>query len=98
VGDGKDIYLWLDHWHPAGVLYQTYGSRVIYDAGSKLDHKLSTVLRDQDWCWKPARSEDLVSIQSSLQLVPIGGVKDEPIWTASKKKKESIPVLRSRMQ
>jgi hypothetical protein len=84
--DGKDIYLWLDHWHStaAGVLYQTYGSRVIYDAGSKIDHKLSTVIRDQDWCWQPARYEDLVYIQSSLHLVPIG-IKDEPICTASKK-------------
>lgn len=32
VGDGKMIHLWQDNWHPLGVLYERFSSRVIYDA------------------------------------------------------------------
>jgi hypothetical protein len=46
-GDGKDIFLWFDHWHPAGVLFQNFGSRIMYDEGSSIEQKLLTVLRDQ---------------------------------------------------
>jgi hypothetical protein len=37
VGNGKNIYLWFDAWHPDGVLYEKYGHRVIYDSHSKLE-------------------------------------------------------------
>jgi len=49
-----------------GVLIERYGSRVVYDASSGLNSKLSSVLSNGNWCWKPARSEDLVAIQSGL--------------------------------
>ena len=42
---------------------------VIYDSRSSIDAKLSSVIRGRDWHWLPARSEDLVSIQSRLLLV-----------------------------
>jgi hypothetical protein len=51
VGDGKRIFLSLDLWHPDGILYDLYGYRVIYDAKSKMDAKLSSVIRDQYWFW-----------------------------------------------
>jgi hypothetical protein len=25
VEDGENIHLWLDHWHPCGILFDTYG-------------------------------------------------------------------------
>jgi hypothetical protein len=49
VGNGENIFLWLHYWHPDWVLHETYGHRVIYDAGSKLDAKLSSVLRNNSW-------------------------------------------------
>jgi hypothetical protein len=45
VGDGSKIYLWLDFWHPDGILYDHYGYRDIYDARSKFDAELSSVVR-----------------------------------------------------
>jgi hypothetical protein len=72
VGDGKNIHLWFDLWHPAGVLYEIYGHRVIYDACSKPEAWLSTVIRDGDWNWRLARPDSLVEIQSNLCLVNIG--------------------------
>lgn len=44
VGSVYDIYLWLDNCHPSGILYEKNGFRVVYDARSNLDTKLSDVL------------------------------------------------------
>jgi hypothetical protein len=84
VGKDKNIFLWLDSWHPDGILHDIYGYRVIYDAGSQLESKVSSVLVDGCWRWPPARSEELVKIQSALPMVDIGSV-DIPTWNFSKK-------------
>ena len=73
VGDGSKIYLWLDFWHPDRILYDHYGYRDIYDARSKFDAKLSSVIRGTNWEWLPARSKYLVNIESKLPLIKIGG-------------------------
>ena len=39
-----------------------FGHRVIYDAASKPEAKVESVLRDKVWIWKPARSDDLVTL------------------------------------
>jgi hypothetical protein len=49
VGDRKNFYLWLDWWHLDGILLEQYGYRVIYDARSKIDAKLATVIHDRKW-------------------------------------------------
>jgi hypothetical protein len=84
VGDGSTIHMWVDNWHPTGVLSEQYGLRVVYDAQSRLEAKLSTVLLNGDWCWCPATSDALVEIQSSLSEIKIGAC-DKPIWSASRK-------------
>jgi len=84
VGNGENIFLWLDYWHPDGVLREIYGNRVIYDAGSQLDAKWSSVPRNRNWYWQAAVSDDLLKIQSKLSLVSMGDV-DLPTWGVSKK-------------
>jgi len=79
VGDGSRIFLWLDVWHPDGCLLEKYGHRAVYDAGSSLDAKLSTVIRNGDWFWPYARSDKLVELQIKLPEVDIGEV-DLPVW------------------
>jgi hypothetical protein len=66
-----------------GALFDSFGFRVIYDSNSRLDAKLDTVLKQGEWCWRPARFEDLVAIQSRLMDVPIGEV-DKPVWTLAR--------------
>jgi hypothetical protein len=78
------IHLWQDNWHPLGVLYERFGSRVIYDAHSWLDSRLDSILSNGIWCWKPALSEELVDIQSQLPEVQLGSV-DKPVWTIARK-------------
>jgi hypothetical protein len=46
VGDGKTIHLWLDCWHPAGILLDIYGYRAVYDAHSSVEAKLSFVIHN----------------------------------------------------
>jgi hypothetical protein len=83
VEDGRNIHFWFDWWHMDGVLYEKYGHRVVCDAHSKIEAKLSTVLKKENWNWRPAQSEDLVEIQSRLSLVEIGE-KDVQKWVISK--------------
>ena len=85
VGNREYIHLWLDSWHPFGVLLENYGYRVMYDAQSRVDAKLSYVIFNGEWYWGPTRSDDLVEIQSRLHEVRFG-LHDKPLWTASRKR------------
>jgi len=37
--------------HSNGPLMKKYGKRIIYDLGSSIDARLSTMIRDGEWCW-----------------------------------------------
>ena len=37
--------------HSNGPLMKKYGKRIIYDFGSSIDARLSTMIRDGEWCW-----------------------------------------------
>jgi hypothetical protein len=83
VGTGENIHLWIDNWNPFGALVEKFGFRIVYDSCSNLEAKLSSVLKDGIWCWRPARSEDLVEIQTKLPEVHLG-IVDSPVWTISR--------------
>jgi hypothetical protein len=86
VGDGRKIFLWLDVWHPDGCLLDKCGHRVVYDAGSSVNAKLSTIIRiNGDWYWPFARSDKIVELQSKLPEVDIGEY-DLPAWNCKKGK------------
>jgi len=40
VGDDRKIFLWYDVRHPEGCLFDKYGYRMIYDAGSAIGPKV----------------------------------------------------------
>jgi hypothetical protein len=54
----------------------------VYDARSLLDAKLSTVIRNGEWYWPPARSDKLVELQSKLPEVDIQEFY-LPVWHGS---------------
>lgn len=60
-----------------------FGYRVIYDAHSRLDARLSSVIKDGEWFWGPARSDSLVEIRSKLSMAALSG-NDVPKWVVSK--------------
>ncbi|XP_059433958.1 uncharacterized protein LOC132167079 [Corylus avellana] len=83
VGNGENIFLWQDSWHPSGILIEVFGHRAVYDAHSSLEAKLSSVILNGDWFWRPARSEALVEIQTRLHEIKFGPY-DKPVWTVSR--------------
>ncbi|XP_062167062.1 uncharacterized protein LOC133873362 [Alnus glutinosa] len=64
-----------------GYLMDIYGFRPVYDAGSCIDAKLSSIIKRGEWHWPYARFDLLVHIQSQLSLVTIG-LDDQVIWKA----------------
>jgi hypothetical protein len=71
VGDGSNTFMWLDSWHPDGVLLDKFSFRVVYDARSCVEAKLSSVLERGEWVWLHARS-DLVYINQKQRIEPFG--------------------------
>ena len=65
---GKVTFFWWDSWHPHGDLLQSYRRRIVYDSAISIDTEtiVAAVIQDNDWKWPPARSEDLVQIQSVI--------------------------------
>jgi hypothetical protein len=68
---------------PFCILFEVFGYRAAYDAQSNLDAKLSSVILNGEWVWRPARSDALVEIQTKLPEISFGS-HDRPFWTASK--------------
>lgn len=52
-----------------------------------METKLSSVIKGKKWEWQPARLENLVSIQSKLQMVKIG-VSDKPSYLGDFEEKQ----------
>ncbi|XP_059430260.1 uncharacterized protein LOC132163900 [Corylus avellana] len=68
----------------SGILYEVYGHRAVYDARSTVEAKLSSVILNGEWHWRPARSDALVEIQARLPEIRFAPY-DNPLWTASRK-------------
>jgi hypothetical protein len=84
VGNVDNIHMWLDLWHPVGLLIKKHGFRVVYDAQNNIKAKLSSVICNGEWFRRPVKSEALVDIQARLSEVCLGQC-DNPVWTVSKK-------------
>lgn len=77
------MFLWLDNWRPDGCLLDVLGFRAVNDAGSHLEAKVSSIIRNGDWFWNGARSDSIAAIQCRLPKVSIGG-NDMPVWRTKK--------------
>lgn len=82
IGNGKDTRLWLNNWHPNGVLIKSYGERIRYDAGSDRLCKVNTILHEEDWRPGPASSHSLMEAWRVLHLIDRLGTteKDTVVW------------------
>jgi hypothetical protein len=84
IGDGNKAFLWYDHWHPDGCLIDKYGPRVMFDAASQKEAKVSSIMKHGDWFWAGARSESVAAIQMKLFEVSIEGGPDVPFWNSKR--------------
>jgi hypothetical protein len=76
------LFFFIDCWHPAGYLLDTYGHRAVYDSGIPLESRLSTIIKYGDWFWLYARSNNIVDIQSRIPEIALGG-SDLPVWNSN---------------
>ena len=59
--------------------------RVIYDAASNYEARVSTVLKNKLWSWNPIRSDHLGSIQRKLHHLVVLKEDDRALWANSNK-------------
>ena len=48
VGDGCNISLWVDNWHPLDPLYKNFWEEVVRNLGISLQAKVSTIASSGD--------------------------------------------------
>lgn len=53
VGNGQATFLWIDNWHPLGPLYKRFGENVVYNLGTSLTAKVSSMIHQGQWMSRP---------------------------------------------
>lgn len=48
IRNGQDTFLWLDHWHPLGPLYEGLRGRVVFNLGRFLNAKGISVIDQRE--------------------------------------------------
>lgn len=69
IGNGESIRLWLDVWHPSGVLVKHYGERIRYDSGMNRLSKVKSILYNGEWRHGPLTSHSLMEAWAALQSI-----------------------------
>jgi hypothetical protein len=91
--------LGYDVWHPVGYLLEKFGFRAVYDAGSHIGARVSSIIRNGEWFWPFVHSHSIVTVQSQLHEIDIGET-DLLIWilkTGSYSCGETWETLRSKL-
>lgn len=60
--ENGNIFMWHDAWHLLGPLLLKYPYRLVYDAASSPQAKLSSVISGESWNWPVARSNSDVEV------------------------------------
>ncbi|KAL0307849.1 UNVERIFIED_CONTAM: hypothetical protein Sangu_3008000 [Sesamum angustifolium] len=81
IGDGTAFKLWLDPWHPDGVLLHKYPHGPLI-TGLPMDSPLSTVIVGDNWQWPSEHHIDINDIIHKLPAMHSGGT-DAILWNNS---------------
>ncbi|KAL7251523.1 hypothetical protein ACSBR1_013373 [Camellia fascicularis] len=84
IGNGGDVFLWFDNWHPLGSLWVRFGARVVYDTAFGMDAKVSRIVNNRSWSWPKRRRSFL---QEMIEHTPLtftpNSDNDTVIWVPS---------------
>lgn len=86
VGNGQNILLWLDNWHPKGPLLGVYSSNVLFASGLPLNGRLSDVITAGVWTWPHARSFEMMDLQATASHITPSTDPDSIIWIPTQSK------------
>ncbi|XP_028118145.1 uncharacterized protein LOC114315743 [Camellia sinensis] len=82
IGNGDNVFLWYDNWHPLGSLWHRFGPRILYDTNLPDSTKVSSIVSNSSWKWPISNSWEIKEWISStpLSLLPSFGSSDTPFW------------------
>lgn len=83
ITGGSKEPLWVDNWHPQGVLKVKYSTRFIYEIGSHHIALVSSVLENDEKKWRPLGYKTQKFIQKECQQFQLHG-EDRIVWTLTK--------------
>ncbi|XP_028122802.1 uncharacterized protein LOC114319935 [Camellia sinensis] len=83
LGNGENVFLWHDNWHPFGSLLLRYGSRILYDTNLPGNSKdLTQLYRGQNKSQQPVHhSYNLAIGRVNKSLKPSLDSPDIPVWS-----------------
>ncbi|XP_028073922.1 uncharacterized protein LOC114276328 [Camellia sinensis] len=82
IGNGENVFLWFDNWHPLGSLWQRYGQRILYDTNLPDNSKVSSIIFDGSWKWPiPSSWEIREWISSTPPALYPSNSLDTPLWS-----------------
>lgn len=83
IGDGQDTFLWLDNWHPLGLLKYRFEGRMDDNLVRSLQSKVASIIRNGSWFWARMRNRVVNEIMSGIPsaLVPNTAQRDSVMWT-----------------
>ncbi|KAF8388634.1 hypothetical protein HHK36_027311 [Tetracentron sinense] len=79
IGDGKQSWLWLDPWHPRGVLANCITISSSHLLGIDRWAKVESIRLNQDWHLGIPRRPDLISIFNEIPDIPSIGNRPDRI-------------------
>lgn len=85
IGNGQSTKLWLDSWHPKGVLIVRFRERIRYDAGSRRDTLVASLLANDEWRTGPTTSHDVMEAWGALPSIERLHIteNDQVVWRAT---------------
>lgn len=83
IGNGNNTPLWLDKWHPKGILMKEYGEQIKYDMASHRLTSVASILQNGEWCPSRAISHVFTDVCSDLHAMEKLNSEDEDVvvWT-----------------
>ncbi|XP_028067833.1 uncharacterized protein LOC114270499 [Camellia sinensis] len=82
IGNGENVFLWYDNWHPLGSLWHRFGPRILYDTNLPDSTKVSSIVSNGSCKWPISNSWEIKEWISStpLSFLPSFGSSDTPFW------------------
>lgn len=89
IGNGENTFLWMDNWHPVGLLLDKYDNRIIDDSSLRRNAKMENIINGKDWKWSMENSVDLIEVKE-LVKDHFTRKSDILVWTPSPNQTFSI--------
>ena len=51
VGNGKNIFLWHDNWHPLSHIISHFSNWIPYDSALHFNVKVDCIIQGRNWIW-----------------------------------------------